>query len=105
MTKNTPNWEFRELTCHDPRGMGYVSENGIDILHTGAMELSDQQNIAIGKLAASAPALVKALRELLELCDADASFENRDIESYKYDAIVDDVMEQARAALTLAGAK
>lgn len=60
--------------------------------------------VQIVRLRESNEALVRALRDLLELCDADASFENRDIESYKYDAIVNDVMGRARAALTLSGA-
>lgn len=62
----------------------------------------DANAALIVKAVNSFQPLVTALRELLELCDADASFENRDIEPYKYDAIVNDVMGQARAALKLA---
>ena len=53
-------WLFRELGGPDSRGMGYVSQDGEDILHTGSMCLSAAENLTIGLLAASAPALQDA---------------------------------------------
>lgn len=43
--------------------------------------------------------LTSALAELLDLVDMDATFENRDLEPYKFEAIVDDVKARARKAI------
>jgi hypothetical protein len=43
--------------------------------------------------------LVDAFDQLLDLIISDATFENRDIERYKYDAIVDDIINSAAKAL------
>lgn len=56
-------------------------------------------------LIAAAPKLLNALKELIDLVEADATFENSDIEPYKYDAIVDDVKRRARAAIAKAEGK
>lgn len=40
-------YSFKELTCDDPRGMGWVSREGVDVAATGAMELSREENLAI----------------------------------------------------------
>jgi hypothetical protein len=43
--------------------------------------------------------LVDAFDELLDLIISDATFENRDVERYKYDAVVDDIINRAAKAL------
>ncbi len=60
------HWEFRELRGDDSRGMGYVSRDGVDILHVGEMGLSKADNLAIGHLAAAAPTMYEALKECAE---------------------------------------
>ena len=40
-------YSFKELTCSDPRGMGWISRDGVDVAATGNMELTREENIAI----------------------------------------------------------
>lgn len=47
LTSHRPGYTFRELTCDDARGMGWVSRDGTDVAATGAMELSRSDNLAI----------------------------------------------------------
>ncbi len=64
-----------------------------------AAELRDRmvsENHALRQFNAE---LRAALQDLYELVEADATFENRDIEPYKYDAIVDDVKGRAARVL------
>lgn len=63
-------WKFEELCCDDSRGLGYVSVDGKDILHTGESSLWRYENLAIGHLSAAAPALYKALVGLNAELDA-----------------------------------
>lgn len=101
MTKNTPTpWMISGV---NDKAVVAFDENGTR--EVVAQFLSPSDTAFVIRAVNSHEALVTALRELLELCDADASFENRDIEPYNYDAIVNDVMGQARAALTLSGAE
>jgi hypothetical protein len=54
---------------------------------------------------AAGPELLAALKELLELCDMGATWENNDIEPYKFEAIVDSTLVQAARAIKLAEGK
>lgn len=64
------NWTFLRLKTSD--GMGYVfDEEGRGILHVGHSTLSEAANVAIGNLAASAPALDARLREVVALMRSD----------------------------------
>jgi len=54
------------------------------------------------RVQAAAPVLLRALKDLVELCDMGAEWECRDIEPYKFEAIVDDTLRQAAKAIKLA---
>ena len=42
-------YSFKELTCSDPRGMGWISRDGVDVAATGNMELTREVYIAIAR--------------------------------------------------------
>ena len=88
-------WLFRKLSGPDSRGMGYVSQDGEDILHAGSMGLSTAENLTIGLLAASAPALQDAAEVFILDLENAAKDETRAIDLRVHE-------KRFRAALALA---
>lgn len=80
----------------NPLGVIMAEANkAVDELRAVALEIKDERD----RLKQINSELRTALTELLDLVETDATFENRDIEPYKYEAIVDDVKRRAHAAL------
>lgn len=70
-------WEFRELSPFDD-GLGYISADGRDIIHSGVLDLSKDENLANARLIAAAPDLLAALELFVER-DAALKRENPDL--------------------------
>ena len=60
---------------------------------------ADRDVFSTTEIVANLTPVIAAFDELLDLIVSDATFENRDTERYKYEAIVDDVINRACKAL------